>query len=176
MSKIETITTRIRPIKKVCIIENDFPRLFEIIKNYTEDIGGFYNLILINDDSLFRQNTIDFVKSHDPDIILNYSNCESERLIKIFKTKVISDKKEGFSYIHIQTPLEILDNIPESARIKISDNKNFLLLYHGDGAGSAHSYLSLNYGIISARYFEKCDENDFVKSIKYSSINPIFIE
>jgi len=175
MSKIETITTRLRPIKKVSIIENDFPRLFEIIKNYTEDIGGFYNLILINDDSLFGQNTIDFVKSHDPDLILNYSNCDNEILIKNFKTKVIDAKKEGFSYIHIQTPLEILNNIPESTRIEIADKEKFLL-YNGDGVGPAHSYSSLNYGIISSRYFEKCDENDFVKSIKYSSISPVFIE
>lgn len=175
MSKIETITTRVRPIKKVCIIENDLTQLFEVIKNYTEDVGGFFNLILINDESLFRQNTIDFVKSHDPDLILNYSACDSEKLKEIFKTKVIYFDKKGFSYVHIQTPLQILDNVSESAGIEIINNEN-VLLYHGDGSGPAHSYLSLNYGIISAKYFESCDENDFLKKIKCSSLSPVFIE
>jgi RNase P subunit RPR2 len=175
MSKIETITTRIRPIKKVCIIENDFQRLFEVIKNYTEDVGGFYNLILINNESLFRQNTIDFVKSHDPDLILNYSNRESEQLKNIFKTKVINANNDGFSYDNIRTPLEIIDNVPESARIEIIDKENFLL-YHGDGSGPTHSYLSLNFGIISARFFEKCNDTDFLKTIQYSSISPFFQE
>jgi hypothetical protein len=69
----ESIKTRVRPIKKLCIIENnDFPRLIEIIRIYSKEICGILNLILINDATLFSSNILEFIKSHDP-VVKNYT-------------------------------------------------------------------------------------------------------
>jgi len=98
MSQIETIVSKVRPIKKLSIIEDDISIFLKIIQDYSKEIGGFYNLVLLNDECLFSQNTIDFVNNHDPDLIINYSNCENEKLVKNFKTKVLDGKSKNFRY------------------------------------------------------------------------------
>lgn len=110
----ETITTKIRPIKKLCIIEpSDFDRLIQIIKVYSKEIGGILNIILLNNDDLFSDNNIEFVKCHDPDIVVNFSNCENYKLRTAFKTVVIDGKQERFDLNDLATDIEILNNIPD---------------------------------------------------------------
>lgn len=171
MSQIETIVSKVRPIKKLCIIDDDFSKFFEIIQDYSEEIGGFYNLILLHNDSLFSQNTIDFINHHDPDLIINYSNCDNEKLLKKFQIKVIDGKKQGFSYKSIKTPLLIFDNIPENAYSYFKELKK-VETYFGGIEGPLHSFLSLNFGIISRKTLESWKENDLLKSIVIQQINP----
>ena len=145
MPQIETIVSTVRPIKKLSIIDNDPPLFFKIIQNYTEELGGFYNLILLNDESLFSENTINFVNEHDPDLIINYSKCENIQLEKIFKTKVLDGKNPNFRYISIATPLGIFDNIPDNILSFFNEIKeievNFTI---SDDA--VHHFLALNFG------------------------------
>jgi hypothetical protein len=124
MSQIETIVSKVRPIKKISIIEDEISTFLKIIQDYSKEIGGFYNLILLNDENLFSQNTIDFVNNHDPDLVINYSYCETEELVKKFKTKVLDGKSKNFEYNLVGTPLDIFDNIPENAQFFFKEIKN----------------------------------------------------
>lgn len=171
MPQIETIVSTVRPIKKLSIIDNDPPLFFKIIQNYTEELGGFYNLILLNDESLFSENTINFVNEHDPDLIINYSKCENIQLEKIFKTKVLDGKNPNFRYISIATPLGIFDNIPDNILSFFNEIKeievNFTI---SDDA--VHHFLALNFGILGEKFQTDWEENDFFKTRTIKQINP----
>lgn len=171
MSQIETIVSTVRPIKKLTIIEDDFSIFFKIIQYYTEELGGFYNLILLNDESLFSQNTIEFVNDHDPDLIVNYSNCENEKLAKIFKTKVLDGKDPNFRYITIETPLGIFDNVPENALSFFREIKKIEVNFTS-GNDPIHHFLALNFGILAEKSLANWDENDFFKSLNLRQIHP----
>ncbi len=63
----KTITTKARPIKKVCIInKDDLENLLNVIKIFSSEVGGFLNLILINDEELFSSNSIEFISFEYP--------------------------------------------------------------------------------------------------------------
>ena len=109
----KTITTKARPIKKVCIIDkDDYANLIKIIKMYSSEIGGFLNLIFVNDAELFSENSIEFIKYHDPDIILNFSSCENETLTLNFNTYTIDGKRKDFNQHDLSIHLTALTQIP----------------------------------------------------------------
>ncbi len=117
MYRTGTIITKIRPIKKLCIIEEgDSEKLIQIIKAYSMEITGILNLILINNEKLYSSNTIDFIRRHDPDIIVNYSFCDNNKLKQLFKTLVIDGNDNKFNFESISTGIEILDNIQEASQ------------------------------------------------------------
>lgn len=171
MSQIETIVSTVRPIKKLSIIEDDFSIFFKIIRDYTEELGGFYNLILVNDESLFSENTIEFVNEHDPDLIINYSKCEHEKLAKIFKIKVLDGKDPNFRYVTIETPLGIFDNIPENVLSFFKEIKKIEVNF-SSGDDYFHHFLVLNFGILTEKYQTDWEENDFFKPLTIKQINP----
>lgn len=89
------ILTKVRPIKKMFIIENNdyeaFERLFLEIQ---DEIDIIQNLIFVNDDDLWSQTNRDFVRRSDPDIILNLSVLDDNQLslhFGIFSVKPITD-------------------------------------------------------------------------------------
>jgi len=171
MSQIETIVSTVRPIKKLSIIEEDFTLFLKIVQDYTEELGGFYNLILLNDDSLFSQNTIEFVNAHDPDLIINYSKCENEKLVKIFKTKVLDGKDQNFKYIAVKTNLGIFDNVPENIISFFNDMKEIEVNF-ATGDSPFHHFLALNFGILEEKFQQNWDENDFFKLRRIKQIDP----
>ena len=118
MSRIETILTKARPIKKLCIIDYDFDLFCEINNIFTEEIGGFFNLILLNNNKLFSQNILDFIKYHDPDIIVNYSECDNDLLLAKFNIRVIDPKsQENFNLNHLIIPISVLRQYPRSCSL-----------------------------------------------------------
>ena len=93
--RTEYISTKIRPIKKLFIIEHDdyasFEKLFTEIQ---DEIDIIQNLIFINDTNLWSQPNKEFIKRSDPDIILNLSKLDDEKLsihFGIFSVKPITD-------------------------------------------------------------------------------------
>lgn len=175
MSQIETIVSKVRPIKKLSIIDDDFSTFFKIIQDYTGELGGFYNLILLNDELLFSENLIEFVNEHDPDLIINYSKCENSKLAKIFKTRVLDGKDPNFRYVTIATPLVIFDNIPDAAQSffnKIKKIEVNFQLENEAGNDTLHHFLALNFGILKKDLLVGIEENDFFKDVEMKQILP----
>jgi hypothetical protein len=105
MQRIETITTKIRPIKKMFVIDLDnydsFSHLFLKIQ---EDVDIMNNLLFVNDDYLWSDFTYDFVERSDPDIILNLSSLEDEKLSSHFQTFTVNLFSKD-KYINFLTPI-----------------------------------------------------------------------
>lgn len=169
----KTITTKARPIKKLCIInKNDYINLIKIIKMYSSEIGGFLNLIFVNDAELFSDNSIEFIKYHDPDIILNFSSCENEALTLNFNTYTVDGKRENFNqhdlYIHL-TDLTQIPGFPQKefeasvkniyTRLdKETDVKNFI--YY------------MNFGLLDPE-FGNYTEHSFFENINFINLDSI---
>ncbi|WP_048152448.1 hypothetical protein [Methanolacinia paynteri] len=167
MSRIETITTKVRPIKKLCIIDNDFGLFCHINNVFTEEIGGFYNLILLNDDKLFSQNTLDFIKYHDPDIIINYSKRENELLLEKFKIRVIDPKaKENFNLGHYTIPISVLDNIPDLAKSVFLERVKKIILCNSNSKKPENSVNFVNLGSYSVEEENNIKRNPLFQGIE----------
>ena len=150
-----TIITKIRPIKKLCIIEeNDLDRLIQIINVYSMEVTGILNLILINNENLNLSNTIDFIQSQDPDVIINYSLCDNNKLKSLFKTLVVDGVDKKYHLDNLATDIEILDNIRDaSQRMQDEDVKIVKDIYtsfntHIDPKNMVYY---LNYGLVDKR-------------------------
>lgn len=89
------ILTKVRPIKKIFIFENnDFQAFEKLFLEIQDEIDVIQNLIFVNDNDLWSQTNKDFVKSSDPDIILNLSTLDDNHLslhFGIFSVKPITD-------------------------------------------------------------------------------------
>ena len=180
-----TIITKIRPIKKLCIIEeNDLDRLIQIINVYSMEVTGILNLILINNEKLNLSNTIDFIQSQDPDIIINYSLCDNNKLKSLFKTLVVDGEDKKYHLDYLATDIEILDNIRDaSQRRQDEDVKIVKDIYtsfntHIDPNNMVYY---LNYGLVDKRlkddlrdsFKDSIFEGINLKSIKEDTLNPI---
>jgi len=180
-----TIITKIRPIKKLCIIEeNDLDRLIQIINVYSMEVTGILNLILINNENLNHSNTIDFIQSQDPDVIINYSLCDNNKLKSLFKTLVVDGVDKKYHLDNLATDIEILDNIRDaSQRMQDEDVKIVKDIYtsfntHIDPKNMVYY---LNYGLVDKRlkddlrdsFKNSIFEGINLKSIKEDTLNPI---
>lgn len=96
------------------IIEpNDFDAFSELFLNIQDEIDIIQNLIFVNDDDLWSQSNKDFIKRSDPDIILNMSNLDDEKLsshFDIFSVKPITDQ---FKISRFGTTLNSFTRRPE---------------------------------------------------------------
>jgi len=161
MYRTETIKTKIRPLKKLCVIEdNDIDRLIQIIRAYSVEIGSILNIILINNDKLFLSNTIDFVNHHDPDIIINFSDCDDNKLRISFKTLVLNGKQEGFDLNQLATPIEILSNMPDFVKMmyeRDEEGESIKSIYTNFDASFSRDRLihSLNFGLMGHDQWEE---------------------
>ena len=89
MSGLINVMTLVRPIRKLFVIENgDITTFARLVGFCSEDLNGIRTLILINDERLFSENTIALVHSHDPDVILNYSQANDQALYDCFRILV----------------------------------------------------------------------------------------
>ena len=93
--RTEYILTKVRPIKKLFIIEpHDYESFANLFTEIQDEIDIIQNLIFVNDNDLWSQPNKDFIKRSDPDIILNLSNLDDEKLslhFGIFSVKPITD-------------------------------------------------------------------------------------
>ncbi|MBE2188886.1 MAG: hypothetical protein IAE98_05405 [Candidatus Kapabacteria bacterium] len=93
--RTEFIKTKVRPIKKLFIIEtNDYDAFAKLFSEIQDEIDVIQNLIFVNDSDLWSPPNKEFVKRSDPDIILNLSNLDDNKLsihFGIFSVKPITD-------------------------------------------------------------------------------------
>lgn len=173
MSRIETILTKARPIKKLCIIDYDYNLFCEINNAFTEEIGGFFNLILLNNDKIFSQNTLDFVKYHDPDIILNFSSLDSNLLLEKFNIRVIDPKaQENINLKHFTIPISVLDNIPDLTRPIFFEKFNKLVVWNSRFKEPEHSVNFVNLGSLSEQELKAIQQNNIFKGVEIDYAHP----
>lgn len=113
MDRIITIETLVRPIRKLYVLEpGDIEAFISFIELSTDDVNGIFNIVLLNDAQLFSDNNVTFVRRHDPDIIVNYSQCEDKRLYECYRTVVHNRNVKHFNPNRFKTPLAFFQNVP----------------------------------------------------------------
>ena len=113
MDKIQTIVTKVRPIKKLFILEpDDMTTFVQCLRLCSKEILGIGNLFLLNNEDLFTENTIALVNAHDPDVVINYSSRDRNELYSAFKTLIKSSSDTRFNPNQFSTPLMSFQNLP----------------------------------------------------------------
>lgn len=168
-----TITTKARPIKKVCIVDkNDYMNLIKIIKMYSSEIGGFLNLLFVNDEELFSENSIEFIKYHDPDIILNFSSCENEALTLNFNTYTIDGKKEDLNQHDLSIHLTSLNQIPGFPQKEFETVVKNIYTRFDKESNVKNLIYYMNFGLLDPE-FVNCTEGSFFENINFINLDSI---
>ena len=119
MNRIGTIKTKIRPVKKLFLIEpDDIKQFVEIIHSVSMEIAGLSNPILTNDQNLFAENTIQFINRHDPDVVINYTSLNDDDITKCYRIPSFSGKLRDSALKSLSTPFCIVDNLPYPLKFK----------------------------------------------------------
>lgn len=95
--RTEFIQTKVRPIKKLFILDElDIESFIRVLREISDEIDSAHNLILINHADLFSKVNKEFVKRHDPDIILNLSEIGNEILSNNFESFTVKPVNDTF--------------------------------------------------------------------------------
>ncbi len=167
----DTVTTKARPIKKLCILDKDDHTILQkIIKSFSSEIGGFLNLILINDSDLFSENTVEFINYHDPDIIINFSSCENKNLSLKFNTLTIEGKE---NVLHeLSMPLVIFNNLPGFPKTEFEKAVGSIFTRFDKETNLENYIYYVNFGLIEKK-FEKDKKESFFENIDFHNLNSI---
>ncbi len=170
MRKTGTIVTRVRPVKKLFIIEaNDLSLFLKIVEFVSQEIVGLSNIILLNDEMIFSNNTVNFINRHDPDIIINYSTRDDNELKQKFKIPTLKLNRDVLPR-HLQAPLFIFDNPP--LILKYASNNKPFKVFTASLVGNTPQDIAylLNFGK-AANDIKKHLKLSIFKSARISSID-----
>lgn len=150
--RTDLIQTKVRPIKKIFIIENnDYESFAKIFTEIQNEIDIIQNLLFINDDELWSQPNKDFVKRSDPDIILNLSYLDDETLSTHFGISSFRPTEPQFEIGRFGTNLSGFVKHPNFFnKLGIDKDKVFHVLSANKLENTAESLLAcINYGLFS---------------------------
>lgn len=88
--KTAFVTTRIRPFKKIFIVNSDDISSFQTIyAALADDVDQVCNLILPLDNIFYLESTREFVNRFDPDILFNFTDKSDTELESHFQVKAV---------------------------------------------------------------------------------------
>ncbi|WP_343657980.1 hypothetical protein [Chryseobacterium sp.] len=148
------IQTKVRPIKKMFIIENNDYEAFEkLFLQIQDEIDIIQNLIFVNDDDLWSQTNSDFVRSSDPDIILNFSTLDDNRLSLHFGIFSAKPDTDYYKIGRFGTNLISFNTLPSVIK-KFNKEEDivFSVLSASKLENTPESLLAcINYGLLQAK-------------------------
>jgi len=160
MSRIETIRTKVRPIKKLFIVEeDDVDAFFQVVGFVTGEVMGLSNLILLNDEGLASDNVLGFVDRHRPDVLLNLSSADTEKLRGVFKLPALSCSVGDGNFQCLSTRLCLVDNLPRFLKVGDPEGAPEVFSCFGEEAGPDWAALSLNFGMVGPDLEEELKES-----------------
>ncbi|KFC79036.1 ABC transporter substrate-binding protein [Buttiauxella agrestis] len=107
------VTTKVRPIRKLFIINSDDKTTFiTIFNSLMHDIDGILNIILQVDEKLFSEINKEFVNRYDPDVILNYSTLDDNKLSEHFNTITYNSSSKNYNLHDFCSPLFTFTGTP----------------------------------------------------------------
>jgi hypothetical protein len=152
--RTEYITTKVRPIKKLFIIEQgDYASFAKLFLEIQDEIDAIQNLIFVNDNELWSQSNKDFIKRSDPDIIINLSKLDDNDLSIYFGIFSVNPITDNFEILRFGTNLFSFTRLPTSFVKYWNDkNKNIVILSATKLDDTAESlFACLNYGLIEEK-------------------------
>jgi len=99
------VTTKIRPIRKIFLLEkDDYDNFLSILKILSTEIDGYNNLLIIS-DIFERRDVIEMVNRFDPDVAINYSNLDDSTISNSLNVLTYNSKSENFNLAKFGSPL-----------------------------------------------------------------------
>ncbi|EMX2853466.1 hypothetical protein OP862_05625 [Yersinia massiliensis] len=148
------VTTKIRPIRKIFIIdENDIQTFFLIFNVLMKEIDGILNLILPVNEHLSSSRNKEFANRFDPDVILNYSKLDDVIISEYFNATVFNSSSQNYNVHKFGSPIFTFTNTPYLA------TKDPTLIPRKVYASSKIEFtpnsllLALNYGVLDKRNY-----------------------
>ena len=122
--RTEYIRTKVRPFKKLFVIEpGDYSSFAKIFLEIQNEIDSINNLIFVNNEKLFSVVSKDFVKRSDPDIILNLSSLDDDRLSDFFGISSVKPISENFKIGRFGTTIDCFTHLPDTLNKFFSENE-----------------------------------------------------
>ena len=171
--KTTFISSQVRPIKKLFVIDIDGFAAFErILKDIQTDVDVAQNLLMVNDEDLWSEPTKEFIKRSDPDIILNLSSLSDHKLSMHFDIFSMVPEKQGYDIRRYVTALMSFTRKPAYLDFFGADLTEEILLLSGKKfSNDAFSMLCcINYGL-----FEEEEQSNLNLSI-FKTIHPKYLE
>lgn len=107
------ITTKIRPIRKLFIVEpNNFESFKEILIDIANDIELIFNIFLEDNEQLSSLIIQEFVKRHAPDLIFNLSKRDNNEIEHIFNIQCITPDSVMTRITRFCTYISFISNTP----------------------------------------------------------------
>lgn len=148
------ILTKVRPIKKLFIIENnDYGAFEKLFLEIQDEIDIIQNLIFVNDDDLWSQTNKDFVKRSDPDIILNLSKLDDDLLSLHFGIFSARPDTDYYNIGRFGTNLSSFLKLPSVIkRFNKEEDIEFTVLSASNLENTPESLLAcINYGLFETK-------------------------
>lgn len=164
MNRIETVTTTVRPIRKLFVINDSDIKLFiDLIRLTSREIAGITNLILPSGPELFEENITSFIEQQDPDIIINYSTEDTTQLKRHFRIDSFSapslDEVQRFA----STTLETWDNLQTFFARALTDKGPLIYSVIAKKDSDVDLFTALHYGIMNPRLSKRLKDSIFEK-------------
>lgn len=162
--RTEYIQTKVRPIKKLFIIEaDDYNSFSKIFLELQKEIDSINNLIFVNNQNLFSSVNKDFIKRNDPDIILNLSTLEDDKLSEFFGIISVKPVTDQFKIARFGTTLNSFTQMPSTLNKFFKDtDDNLTVLTSSKLANNELSlFASVNYGLLSKDILEHLELSIF---------------
>jgi len=172
MQRTETITTKIRPIKKMFVIDSDNFRSFNhLFLKIQEDVDIISNLLFVNDDYLWSDSAYDFVSRSDPDIIINLSSLEDDKLSSHFRIFTVKPSPDQYKIEMFCTQLISFQNKPRIFdNFSFDENKEIYVLSAAMLEYTPESlFVCINYGFAEDKFLEHIKFSVF-KNLKINKI------
>lgn len=166
MNRIESITTRVRPIKKLFVVDSkDINRFTEIIRLLSHEIAGITNVIIPFSPKIYEENIAQFVSQHDPDILINYSDADPRMLERHFRLDTFPSPPIDEVRRMASTRITLWDNIPSPLFIMTDNPGN---AFSGDVFSVVANemepvdlFAALHFGIISPELVDSLQHGIF---------------
>lgn len=143
------VQTKVRPIKKLFILNaNDLDSLKVVMKEISAEVDAIYNLILPDDGLLWTEITREFVKRHDPDIILNLSSLNNSNLSKHFEVAAVTPNTDQWKIGRFGTRLSGFSNVPSIAQRFGASIPNQVFAASNLENNSRSIFDTINFGLV----------------------------
>lgn len=164
------VTTRIRPIRKLFIVEpNNFESFKDILMDIANDIELIFNIFLEDNNQLSYPHIQEFVKRHAPDLIFNLSKRDNNEIEHIFNIQCISPDNVMTKITRFCTYISFISNTPSlMKKYREDSNDNDVFCSETINTNDILSIIScINFGLYS---HDEEDRNLFSDSV-FKDIN-----
>lgn len=147
--KSEFIQTKIRPIKKLFILnESDLSAFIRVFKEIIDEVDIVRNIIFLNNSDLWSEVNLEFIKRHDPDVILNLSDLDNEKLSDHFEIMSVNPNVDKYNIGRFGTNLFSFTTMPLIAEKFQEGWSNKVVAFNGLRNDLHSLFGAVNFGFI----------------------------